>query len=82
MADVDYSSPVFPTSDSQTFHGFQLGGGLEHMLNGGLSLRAEYLYGDFGKETVLAIPATTVPQSLETHTVRAALVWNFGGLGR
>ena len=58
--------------------GYTLGAGVEHALTSNISLRAEYLFDDFGKK---AYNAGTYWQdrsvSLQTHTIRAALSYKF-----
>ena len=58
--------------------GYSLGAGVEHALTSNISLRAEYLFDDFGKK---AYNAGTYWQdrsvSLQTHTIRAALSYKF-----
>lgn len=76
--ETTYETPPFTVRDKVSFDGFQVGGGFEHRLSGSVGIRGEYLYGDFGRENVTYIGTSRAPQSLETHSVRAAVVWNFG----
>ena len=58
--------------------GYALGAGVEQALTSNITLRAEYLFDDFGKK---AYNAGTYWQdrsvSLQTHTIRAALSYKF-----
>jgi outer membrane immunogenic protein len=73
-------------SDTNTYSGWVVGGGVETMLwDTGLSGRLEYLYGDFGTETYALDDGNghggTLDLTLDNvHFVRAALVYNFNGL--
>jgi len=73
-------------SDSNTYGGWVIGGGIETMLwDTGLSGRLEYLYADFGTETYALSDGQghggTLDLTLDNmHIVRAALVYNFNGL--
>ena len=71
-------------SDSQTLTGFVVGGGAESKLDGLLSTgstgnltgRVEYIYGNYG-EAEFPFGSVPDPADLETHTLRAALIWRF-----
>jgi len=73
-------------SDSNTYDGWVIGGGVETKLWGtGLSGRLEYLYGDFGSEKYARSDGQghggTLDLKLDNvHFVKAALVYNFNGL--
>ena len=60
--------------------GWTVGGGFEHKLNHNVSLRGEYRYTDFGKETVFNDPAIgTVTGDSQNHTARLVAAYRFGG---
>lgn len=64
---------------SETLVGFTLGGGLEFAVSENISIKAEYLYADFGKLDYVfpsAAPAAG-DANLTTHTARAGISWNF-----
>lgn len=83
IARAEYDSTSGPLANNETFEGFQVGGGIEHMLTESLSLRGEYLYAGFGRENVVHLAGfAAAPQSLDTHTVRAALAWHFNSSER
>jgi outer membrane immunogenic protein len=73
-------------SDTNTYGGWVVGGGVETMLwDTGLSGRLEYLYGDFGTEKYGLYDGLGSGGELDltfdnVHFVRAALVYNFNGL--
>ena len=51
-SDEFYSFPGYGTiSDSETKIGFAVGGGVEYVLTANLSMKTEYLYADFGKQS-------------------------------
>lgn len=56
--------------------GFVVGAGAEWALSDTWSVRGEYLYGDFETENV----GGGISLDPELHIVRAAVVWQFGGL--
>ncbi|TDH34323.1 porin family protein [Pseudohoeflea suaedae] len=86
IADVEFTDDLFGfvNSDRQMFTGYVLGGGAEFKLDsllptgtdGKLLGRVEYLYADYGDE-VFNVSVNPAPADLETHTVRAALIWRF-----
>ncbi len=70
----------FWTSNTQTHTGWTIGAGAEAALTPNVSLKAEYLYMDFGSETYnLQFPASTVAVDgdLTQHVVRAGLNYRF-----
>lgn len=77
VAGVDVDSDL--GDDSNTHYGFTLGAGLDWAVSESFIIRAEYLYDNYGKETY-DIDDTDIDGDFDSHTVRAALIWNFGGL--
>ncbi len=76
---------AIPDDDSGTHDGWVVGGGIEHRFLENLSIRAEYLYGEFSEETYSLDDGQGNGGDLDltldgVHFVRAALVYNFGGL--
>jgi outer membrane immunogenic protein len=65
--------------DKNTHWGWTLGGGLDWAVSEQFIIRAEYLYDDYGSKTY-EFDDFDVDGDLTAHTVRAALIWNFGGL--
>jgi outer membrane immunogenic protein len=65
--------------DENTHWGWTIGGGIDWALSEQFIIRAEYLYDDYGSKTY-DIDGTDVDGDLDAHTVRAAFIWNFGGL--
>ncbi len=62
--------------------GWTVGLGFEHKLNQNVSLRGEYRYTEFGKETVFADPAIgSVSGESQNHTARLVAAYRFGGNG-
>lgn len=59
------------TSDTQL--GWALGGGLEHALSDRLSLKAEYLYMDFGSDTVRSAQGDIYEHDHQIHTAKVGL---------
>jgi len=68
-------------SDSKQHTGYILGGGIEHAFTENLHLRAEYLYGSYGKETYRFVgggDAADIRMGLDhVHTFRVGVSWNF-----
>ena len=75
-ADIDVTQPPFG-SGSHWHNGWMLGAGGEWRANDSISVRAEYLYGDFGEESY-AIGGAPDLIEFKTHTIRATLNWHFG----
>ncbi len=88
----DFSGSVggvaFPTSLAvPTFTGWQVGGGVEHRINGGpWSIKGEYRYGFYEAESANIATNLAGTQSLNldvdptVHTVRLGLSYKFGAL--
>lgn len=53
--------------------GWTIGGGVEHMLTDDISLKAEYLYMDFGSETSRSSDGDIYKHENQLHTVKAGL---------
>ena len=75
LADFRASSPI--GSDKDFFVGFTIGGGAEVMIADRWSLRAEYLYADYGKET-LTLGGVPIRSDFETHNLRFGFAYSFG----
>lgn len=73
----------WPLSDSHTEMGWTAGGGFEVAVSDEVSLKAEYLFVDFGKETFDAAGTfdanefVTYTFENEYHLIRAGLNWHF-----
>ncbi|TIU28367.1 MAG: porin family protein, partial [Mesorhizobium sp.] len=78
-----YSNPGYGTiSNSETKIGFAIGGGVEYALTANLSVKTEYLYADFGKQSfdvsANAFPAGTTAQiDHALHIARVGLNYRF-----
>lgn len=61
------------------FNGYFVGGGVESQLHMGWSLRAEYRFTQFDRESIFSVPAV-IDIGLEPsmHTARLALTYKFG----
>ncbi len=77
LADFRARSPI--GNDKDFFFGFTVGGGVEAKITENWSLRAEYLYGNYGRET-LNLGAVPVRADFETHNFRVGFAWHFGHL--
>ena len=83
------SGGLFSGSVTQTKVGWTIGGGVEYALNQNLSLKAEYLYIDFGGVAGAAYGLTPSPVppfvgsfstgNLTANITRIGLNWRFGG---
>ena len=74
LAGVDTSIPG--ASETQTRVGWTVGAGAEAMLTDAISTRVEYLYSNFGDDTV-NVGGTPVSSNLDTHVLRAGLSYKF-----
>ncbi len=85
FADVKVSDNTGITgSDRQLNIGFVVGGGLEYAISENLHIRGTYLYTNYGTQEN-NLPGPAAPgffdrADFETHTVRAAIIWNFGNV--
>lgn len=77
IADVDVDTNL--GDDHNTHYGWSLGGGIDWAVSEQFIVRAEYIYDDYGSKTY-DIDNTDIDGKLNSQTVRAALIWNFGGL--
>lgn len=76
FADASVVDPAQRGSDSHTHTGFVAGGGVEWMMSPNISLRADYLYGNY--ETIsYALVSTPDAIGFETHTIRGGVNWHF-----
>jgi outer membrane immunogenic protein len=70
-------------TQTRTFVGWTVGAGIEHAFAFNWTARLEYLYADYGSKTYFQglTSATFFPTivDLDSHTVRAALTYKFGG---
>ncbi|MCK1725338.1 outer membrane beta-barrel protein [Bradyrhizobium sp. 142] len=80
IAPVVFNGAVYPAySNSATRVGFTVGGGIDFKVAPNVIVRGEYLYDNFGNTTGrLGAPTfNTEAFTLDTHTVRAALMYKF-----
>lgn len=63
---------------SNTYTGWTIGGGWEYAFNDRLSMKAEYLYADFGDEA-FNLGGTPALVDLDQHIARIGVNWRFGG---
>ena len=61
--------------DTNTLWGFTIGAGVDVKASENLVIRAEYLYDDYGSKDFDVYSGVDV--GFDTHTVRAALIWQF-----
>lgn len=74
VADVQAYDRFDPEEGAKVRWGWTVGGGLERKLQGPLSLKAEYLYADFGKaDHFTNVGHTPEEISLQTHVFRLGL---------
>jgi outer membrane immunogenic protein len=79
------TKPGYQPSDTGTFTGWVYGGGIEHSLGQGWSLKVEYLHFDFGTRDALQTSITDPPIGfqyrnsfdLTTDTVKLGLNYRF-----
>ncbi len=77
--DIHAYDSLFGVSGTHWEAGWTIGGGIDYKITTQLSLRLEYLYQDFARQTFFNI-VPGVPERLRTdvNIVRAGIVWNFG----
>lgn len=86
-ADVDFAEAAFGGGNvigvggDKTMLGYTVGGGIEHALSQNLSLKLEYQYLDFGKETFAGTDINgdsyASKVDVDMHTVRAGVNYKF-----
>lgn len=89
-ADVNYRNDLTfpgafnPVSVNKTLSGWVAGGGVEYAVSNNWTVRAEYLYYDFGDETVINVSPAFVPTATnnatwdnQIHVVRAGVNYKF-----
>ena len=80
LAIADVEAEVGSGDDDSNVHfGFTIGAGIDWALSDSFILRAEYLYDNYGSESY-EVNTDDLDIDLDSHTVRAALIWNFGHL--
>ncbi|MGI9412895.1 MAG: outer membrane protein [Hyphomicrobiales bacterium] len=62
--------------------GFSVGAGIEYAIAENILFRGEYIYDNYGKQTISggtvgAVTFTDREIDLDTHTVRSSLIWRF-----
>lgn len=73
LADAWANSPA--GRDKQFLLGFVVGAGYETILHERLSLRAEYLFADYGEETY-RLGGTALKSNLDSRIVRVGIIWH------
>ncbi|MGE3065331.1 MAG: outer membrane protein [Hyphomicrobiaceae bacterium] len=76
-ANMDITGAGFGTTDSRTFTGYQVGGGLEMAFAPNWTARVEYIYTGLGAETVNTGGGFIDRIDPDFHTVRAGLTYKF-----
>ncbi len=76
--ELDHDSDFDNGTESQW--GWNIGAGVDWAVSDSFILRAEYIYSDFSN-TDFDIVDSNFDVDINSSTVRAALIWNFGGLG-
>lgn len=76
--DIRAYDDLYGVSATRWQAGWTAGAGLEYKVTDQLSLRVEYLYQDFGRQTYFDI-VPGIPERIRTdaNIVRAGIVWNF-----
>lgn len=68
---VDVDAADF--DESETFHGWTLGAGVDYAVTDNMFLRAEYRYNDFGDKDIELAPGTEINADLDQHVVKVGL---------
>jgi outer membrane immunogenic protein len=81
LDDIHAYDDLYAVSGTHWEAGWTIGAGLDYKITPNISLRLEYLYQDFGRQTFFDI-APGVPEGIRTdaNIVRAGIVWNFGAV--
>ncbi len=83
---MDIAGGVTSDKDTNSYFGWTVGGGVEHAFTDNISLKAEYLYTDFGKEKYsffgggdgqIGPPEVDGDVKLKTHTFRVGVNYLF-----
>ena len=80
VADIKHNvvGPVSAFSYSDTRAGWTLGGGIEYALSNNVTMRGEYRYVDYGRQSGTSVGAGLTASSKTTaHAVRAGLSYKF-----
>lgn len=79
--DIDSGGTTFDESDttdtSEARIGYTIGGGVEHALNNGWSVKAEYMYMDFGSSTSTDPSDSRYKTDLDLHTIKVGFNYKF-----
>jgi outer membrane immunogenic protein len=59
--------------ESETFHGWTLGAGVDYAVTDNMFLRAEYRYNDFGDKDIELAPGAVLNADLDQHVVKVGL---------
>ena len=73
----DCGFALLPLDWSKTRIGFEVGAGAEYALTNKISLKAEYLFGDYQKTSLASGDGYDVSSTLQTHTVRVGAAYHF-----
>ena len=66
-------------SNSEGKSGWAAGGGFEYALAPNWSIKAEYLYLDFGRDLIFSSPVFSISEETTVHTIKAGLNFRFAG---
>jgi outer membrane immunogenic protein len=73
--DFEVTEQTASNGDDKTLWGFTLGAGVDVKAAENVVIRAEYLYDDYGSKNFDVYSGVDV--GFNTHTIRAALIWQF-----
>ncbi|QCK86869.1 porin family protein [Phreatobacter aquaticus] len=73
VSQTDITNNIVLASQTQVRAGWTVGAGVEHALTPNWTVRAEYLYANYGSRTIAAIPGV----SMQTHKVRLGVNYLF-----
>ncbi|NJM35272.1 MAG: porin family protein [Rhodomicrobium sp.] len=63
----------------ETLSGYAIGGGVEYALSSNWTMKAEYLYMNFGEENTSNDDDDTFKHETDLHTVKFGVNYKFGG---
>ena len=74
---VDLGAPNIYASQSNYLNGFVVGGGMEYAVTNNLSLKAEYLFNDYGSTPFFSGTRDSITSGVSFSTIRAGVNYHF-----
>lgn len=74
---VDLGTPNIYANQSNYLNGFVIGGGLEYAVTNNISLKAEYLFNDYGSTPFFSTTRDSITSGISFSTIRAGVNYHF-----